>query len=55
MADTKINMPILGKDKQYDRYKIELSLWKSITTVPNKKLGPMVALSLPDDHESKQP
>ena len=52
-SDTKMSMPVLSKSKQYDRYKFELSLWKSITTVPLTKLGPMVALSLPDDHESK--
>ena len=51
-SDTKINMPVLSKSKPYDRYKFELALWKSITTVPPNKLGPMVALSLPDDHES---
>ena len=53
MADTKINMPILGKDKPYDRYKFELQLWKSITTMSDNKIAPMIALSLPDDHESK--
>ncbi len=52
-SDTKINMPTLTKSKPYERFKAELSLWKSITTVPVNKLGPMIALSLPDDHESR--
>ena len=52
-SDIKVPMPILTKSKLYERYKIELELWKSITTVPKTKIGPMIALSLPDDHESK--
>ena len=52
-SDIKINLPVLTATKAYDRYKTELSLWKTITTVPAKKLGPVVALSLPDDHESR--
>ena len=51
--DTKINMPILSDSKPYERFKAELSLWKSITTVPANKLGPVIALSLPENHESK--
>ena len=52
-TDTKFNMPVLTKSKPYERYKAELSLWKSITSVPASKIGPMIALSLPEDHESK--
>ena len=52
-TDTKFNMPVLTKSKPYKRYKTELSLWKSITSVPASKIGPMIALSLPEDHESK--
>ena len=52
-TDTKFNMPVLTKSKPYERYKTELSLWKSITSVPASKIGPMIALSLPEDHESK--
>ena len=50
-TDTKFNMPVLTKSKPYERYKAELSLWKSITSVPASKIGPMIALSLPEDHE----
>ena len=52
-SDTKFNMPVLTKSKPYERYKAELSLWKSITTVIASKIGPMIALSLPEDHDSK--
>ena len=53
MSDTKLNIPVLSKDKSFEHYKLELGLWKSLTTQKPEKLGPLVALSLPDDHESK--
>ena len=50
--DTRFSIPTLN-DKDYERYKVELKLWKKITNVPAQKQGPMVALSLPDNHGSK--
>ena len=53
MGDTKFNLPGMTEKKSYERYRTELFLWKSITSVSESKRGPMVALSLPDDHESR--
>ena len=53
MADTKFSMPLLTENKSYDRFKTELALWKSVTTVPISKIGPMIVLALPENHSSK--
>ena len=52
-ADTKFSMPLLTENKSYDRFKTELALWKSVTTVPISKIGPMIVLALPENHSSK--
>ena len=53
MADTKLQLPVLSKDKSYERFKTELTLWKNVTTTPVAKMGTIIALSLPEDHPSK--
>ena len=53
MADTKLQIPVLSKDKTYERFKTELTLWKNVTTTPVAKMGTIIALSLPEDHPSK--
>ena len=52
-GDTKFSMPVLTEEKSYDRFKNELALWKSVTTIPVKKIGPMIVLALPENHSSK--
>ena len=52
-GDTKFSMPVLTEEKSYDRFKNELALWKSVTTIPAKKIGPMIVLALPENHSSK--
>ena len=51
--DTKLQIPVLTKDKNYERFKTELTLWKSVTTTPKEKMGTIIALALPEDHPSK--
>ena len=51
---TKINPPSYNaKVKSYERYKQELLAWKEITELDKKKQGVVIALSLPEDDESK--
>lgn len=52
-VDTKFAMPVLTEGKPYDRFKTELALWKSVTSVPVSKIGPMIVLALPENHSSK--
>ncbi|CAC5412223.1 unnamed protein product [Mytilus coruscus] len=51
---TKINPPNYNaKLKSYELYKQELLAWKEITDLDKKKQGVVIALSLPEDDESK--
>jgi hypothetical protein len=50
---TKINPPIFNKSKSYELYKQELLAWSEITDLDNKKRGVAIALTLPEDDESK--
>jgi hypothetical protein len=50
---TKINPPAFSKDKSYERYCQELLCWRTVTDLAKTKQGTAVALSLPEDHESK--
>ena len=50
---TRINPPAFNKDKNYERYKQELLAWKEITDLRQDKQGIAIALSLPEDDESK--
>ena len=51
---TKINPPTYNaKVKSYERYKQELLAWSEITELDVKKQGVVIALSLPEDDESK--
>ena len=53
MAESKINLPVLSIDKPYERYRMELDLWRSITTIQKNKVASIIALSLPDNHPSR--
>ena len=53
MAESKINLPVLSIDKPYERYWMELDLWRSITTIQKNKVASIIALSLPDNHPSR--
>ena len=48
----KINPPTMLK-KSYERYKQELLAWKLVSDVAKSKQGIVVALSLPEDHETQ--
>jgi len=50
---TKINLPIFSKSKSYELYKQELFAWSEITDLDKKKRGVAIALTLPEDDESK--
>ena len=50
---TKINPPIFSKSKSYELYKQELLAWSEITDLDKKKRGVAIALTLPEDDESK--
>lgn len=50
---TKINPPTFTKTKSYELYKQELLAWSEITDLDKKKKGVAVALTLPEDDESK--
>ena len=50
---TRINPPAFNKDKNYERFKQELLAWKEITDLRQDKQGIAIALSLPDEDESK--
>ena len=49
----KIPPPEFSKSKPYDRYKQELLAWREISDLAKKKHGIAVALSLPEDSESR--
>ena len=53
MAESKINLPVLSIDKPYERYRIELDVWRSITTIQKNKVASVIALSLPDNYSSR--
>ena len=50
---TSINPPTFNRDKTYERFKLELLAWKEITDLRPDKQGIAIALSLPEDDESK--
>ena len=50
---TKINPPIFSKSKSYELYKQELLAWSEIKDLDKKKRGVAIALTLPEDDESK--
>ena len=50
---TRINPPTFNKDKTYECFKLELLAWKEITDLRPDKQGIAIALSLPEDDESK--
>jgi hypothetical protein len=51
---TKINPPSYGpKVKTYELYKQELLAWKEVTELDKKKQGVAIALSLPENDESR--
>jgi hypothetical protein len=52
MASSKINPPVYGKDKSYERYKQELLAWREVTDLAKAKQGIVVALSLPENDTS---
>ena len=39
------------KEKNYERYKLELQAWREITDIAKEKQGIAIALSLPEDTE----
>ncbi|CAC5360727.1 unnamed protein product [Mytilus coruscus] len=49
----RINLPSFSKSKSYELYKQELVAWSEITDLDKKKRGIAVALTLPEDDESK--
>ena len=48
----KVSPPIFG-GVSYELYKRELQAWEAVTDVAKEKRGVIIALSLPDSHESK--
>ena len=50
---TKINPPIFSKSKSYELYKQELLAWSEIKDLDKKKRGVAIALTLPENDESK--
>ena len=50
---TRINPPAFNKDKNYERFKQELLAWKEITHLRQDKQGIAIAMSLPEEDESK--
>ena len=50
---TRINPQAFNKDKNYERFKQELLAWKEITDLRQDKQGIAIALSLPEEDESK--
>ena len=50
---TRINPPTFNKEKNYERFKQELLAWKEITDLRQDKQGIAIALSLPEEDESK--
>ena len=50
---TKINPPIFSKSKSYELNKQELLAWSEITDLDKKKRGVTIALTLPENDESK--
>ena len=50
---TKINPPKYSQSKSYELYKQELLAWKEITELEKKKRGVAIALTLPEDDDSK--
>ena len=48
-----INPPAFNKTKSYERYKQELLAWKEVTDLSSRKQAIVVALSLPEDNETK--
>ena len=50
---TRINSPIFNKSKNYERFRQELTTWKEITDLSKDKQCIVIALSIPEDDESK--
>ena len=50
---TRINPPIFNKAKYYERYRQELLAWRKITDLKEDKQDIAIALTLPEDDESK--
>lgn len=50
---TKINPPSLTKSKHYELYKQELLAWREVTDLAKGKQGVAIALSLPEESETK--
>ena len=48
----KVKIPQFTTKKSFEKYKQELEWWASVTDVPKKKQALVVALDLPDEHES---
>ena len=46
------NPPKFSHDKSYNIYKAELEAWKSVVDIDEKKLGSIIALSLPENDPS---
>ena len=50
---TRINPPSFKSAKQYERYRQELLAWREITDLIEYKQGIAIALSLPEDDETR--
>ena len=48
----KISPPLFG-EIPYELYKLELLAWEAVTEVTEERRGIVVALSLPNNHDSK--
>ena len=50
---TRINPPVFGKGKNYERFKQELLAWREITDLSKEKQGIAVELTLPENDETQ--
>ena len=50
---TRISPPVLGKGKNYERFKQELLAWREITDLSKAKQSIAVALTLPENDETQ--
>ena len=54
MASMKLNPPAFNrKEKGFERWKTEIQMWAEVTDVKKEKMGIAVALSLPENEESR--
>jgi len=50
---TRISPPVLGKGKNYERFKQELLAWREITDLSKAKQSIAVVLTLPENDETQ--